>query len=394
MINRVKKNVPFLRFSEFQGAWKKDKLGNISTWASGGTPSKKDDSYWDGDIPWISASSMRGIEYSNSKLKITKEGLEKGSKLALKNTLLLLVRGSMLFKKIPIGITIRDVAFNQDVKSISTTESTNIKFLLYWFMFSENQLLNMVVGTGIGAGKLDTQDLKGMPILTPSLPEQKKIANFLTTIDTKIQQLTKKKILLETYKKGVMQQIFSQEIRFKNEEGKNFSDWEEKRLVEIVDIKTGNRDTQDKEEGGIYPFFVRSNTVEKINSFAYDGEAILTSGDGVGVGKNFHYIVGKFNYHQRVYNIHNFKKEVNGKFIFFYFSKFFYRRVIRMSAKNSVDSVRKNMISEMKIPIPIEKEQKKIANFLTALDDKIQQTGEQLAQVQAYKKGLLQQMFV
>ena len=76
--------------------------------------------------------------------------------------------------------------------------------------------------------------------------------------------------------------------------------WEEKKLGEICKIKTGSKDTQDRNDDGKYPFFVRSNTVEKINSFSFDGEAILTSGDGVGVGKNFHYMVGKFDYHQRV----------------------------------------------------------------------------------------------
>ena len=104
---------------------------------------------------------------------------------------------------------------------------------------------------------------------------------------------------------------------------KEFSDeWEEKKLGDICNIKTGKKDTKDKIENGIYPFFVRSQTVEKINSYSYDGEAILTAGDGVGVGKVFHYINGKFDFHQRVYKLSDFK-ESYCRFIFEIFRKNF-----------------------------------------------------------------------
>jgi type I restriction enzyme S subunit len=165
------KNVPALRFKEFEEELKSIKIGKITTWKSGGTPSKQREDFWNGDIPWISASSMRGTEYGNSKLKITKEGLKKGSRLTKKGTLLILVRGSMLFKKIPIGITTKDVAFNQDVKSIEINENHNSKFILYWFFSKENKILHLVTGTGIGAGKLDLSDLKSLKIPIPTFPE-------------------------------------------------------------------------------------------------------------------------------------------------------------------------------------------------------------------------------
>ena len=126
-------------------------------------------------------------------------------------------------------------------------------------------------------------------------------------------------------------------------------EWELNLLGNTCIIKTGGSDTQDRTEDGLYPFYVRSNTVERINTFSYDGEAILTSGDGVGVGKNFHYINGKFDYHQRVYALREFKKDYSGKFIYQVFKEQFYKRVIKLSAKNSVDSVRMSMITEMEI---------------------------------------------
>ena len=170
-------------------------------------------------------------------------------------------------------------------------------------------------------------------------------------------------------------------------------DWAISTIGNLAKIDTGNRDTQDRVNSGKYPFYVRSNTVERINEYAFDGEAILTSGDGVGVGKNFHYVVGKFNYHQRVYSIHNFTNSTNGKFIYYYFADKFYRRVSRLSAKNSVDSVRMSMISDMPISIPAKPEQQKIAAFLTAVDNKIEQLSKKQELLDEYKKGLMQQIF-
>ena len=170
-------------------------------------------------------------------------------------------------------------------------------------------------------------------------------------------------------------------------------DWAISTIGNLAKIDTGNRDTQDRVNSGKYPFYVRSNTVERINEYAFDGEAILTSGDGVGVGKNFHYVVGKFNYHQRVYSIHNFTNSTNGKFIYYYFADKFYRRVSRLSAKNSVDSVRMSMISDMPISIPAKPEQQKIAAFLTAVDTKIEQLSKKKELLGEYKKGLMQKIF-
>jgi len=169
--------------------------------------------------------------------------------------------------------------------------------------------------------------------------------------------------------------------------------WEVKRLGDLAKVTTGNKDTQNKIDDGKYPFFVRSQTVERINSFSYDGEAILTSGDGVGVGKNFHYIIGKFDFHQRVYCIHDFEESVLGYFVFEYFSEHFYKRVMQLTAKNSVDSVRMAMITEMPISFPSIPEQRKIADCLSSLDDLIEAQGRRVEALRLHKKGLLQRLF-
>ena len=146
-------------------------------------------------------------------------------------------------------------------------------------------------------------------------------------------------------------------------------DWVKYKISNICKIATGNKNTQDKEDDGLYPFYVRSQNVERINSWTFNGEAILTAGDGVGVGKVFHYSLGKIGVHQRVYILSDFN--CNGKFLYSYFSSRFYNRVKRMSAKNSVDSVRMEMIADMPISIPKEREQIKIGDLLSLLDQRI-----------------------
>lgn len=169
--------------------------------------------------------------------------------------------------------------------------------------------------------------------------------------------------------------------------------WETKKLGEVCEIKTGNKDTQNKVEDGKYPFFVRSNTVERIDSYSFDGEAILTSGDGVGVGKNFHYINGKFDFHQRVYALRNFKEGYSSKYIYHLFSEKFYDRVRKLSAKNSVDSVRMDMISEMKVYFPLLIEQQKISSFLSLIDERIQTQSKIIEELKLLKNTISKKLF-
>src|SRR5690554_230778 len=140
------------------------------------------------------------------------------------------------------------------------------------------------------------------------------------------------------------------ETKFKQTDiGKIPEEWEVDEIHNFSIIKTGSKNTQDKINDGQYPFFVRSQKIERINSYCFEGEAVLTAGDGVGVGKVFHYINGKFDLHQRVYSISNFKENVYGFYFFKYFQNNFLSRIMQMTAKSSVDSVRMDTIAKMQI---------------------------------------------
>jgi type I restriction enzyme S subunit len=407
---KTKTLVPQLRFQEFDEEWKLKNLEEISKWASGGTPPKDNPLFWDGDIPWISASSMRGIVYSDSELKITNAGLKKGSKLARKGSLLILVRGSMLFNKIPIGIVSKDVSFNQDVKSIVVDSNySTSEFILNWFTAFETKILNMVTGTGIGAGKLDLPDLKALKISLPTLPEQQKIASFLSAVDEKIQQLTRKVTLLEQYKKGVMQQLFSGKLRFKDENGKDYPDWEEKRLGNLT-FKVGKKNKENIQ----YPIYSINNKEGFLpQSEQFDGLDSNDRGYDISLYKiveseTFAYNPARINVGSIGYSYDLKKVIVSSLYVCFktvdiledlyllaYLDTYNFKKdILRFEEGGVRQYLFYENFSLIKIPLPSNKEQQKIANFLSGIDSKIEKVNQQLAQTQTFKKGLLQQMFV
>jgi type I restriction enzyme S subunit len=171
------------------------------------------------------------------------------------------------------------------------------------------------------------------------------------------------------------------------------SDWNPDYIQNFATIRTGGKNTQDRVEDGEYPFFVRSQNVERINSYSFDGEAVLTAGDGVGTGKVFHYVNGKFDVHQRVYRISDFAEHVNGFFFYLYFSTHFYNRIMQMTAKSSVDSVRREMIAGMPVPLPpTEEEQDKIAGAIGDVDALLGSLDQLIAKKRNLKQAAMQQL--
>lgn len=178
------------------------------------------------------------------------------------------------------------------------------------------------------------------------------------------------------------------EIRFKG-----FSkEWQENKVSELCSISTGKSNTQDKIEDGKYPFYVRSSIIEQSKRYLYDEEAVLTVGDGVGTGKVYHYVNGKYDLHQRVYRMYDFNGVI-GKYFYFYFSDNFYKRVMSMTAKTSVDSVRFDMIANMLINFPIKEEQTKISCYLDNLDKLIYLHQRKYNKLVILKKAMLEKMF-
>lgn len=166
-------------------------------------------------------------------------------------------------------------------------------------------------------------------------------------------------------------------------------DWLIKKLGDLSHIKTGKRNGDEQIKNGRYPFFVRSNFVARIDSYSFDGEAILVPGEG-GIGNIFHYINGKFDYHQRVYKISDFADNLNGKFLYYYLQKYFGIYALSLTVKATVDSLRLPTFQEFTIAIPSNiKEQQAIAEALSDVDALIAALDKKIAKKRLIKQGAM-----
>lgn len=226
-------------------------------------------------------------------------------------------------------------------------------------------------------------------IFAPSIPEQKRIASFITVVDKKIAELKQKKALLEQYKKGLMQKLFSQELRFKDENGKEFPKWEKKKLGDVISKTSSNIAANNIEENfGEYIIYGASGVLKRVNFFRESEKYISIVKDGAGVGRVFlceanTSVLGTLDILKPI--------ESNLEFLYCLLQQINFSKYVTGS---TIPHIYYSDYKAEKVLMPSMKEQTKIANFLSAIDDKINRTENQIQQTQEWKKGLLQNMCV
>jgi type I restriction enzyme S subunit len=385
----LSQNVPQLRFPEFSGDWEEGVLGQLLNGISSGR-SKKDDS---GKYELYGSTGVIGKTfdcfYSGCFILVARVGANAGY--------LTKIDGE-------IGVT-------DNTLVLVPKDSQNRDFI---FLLLNKFNLNKLV-FGSGQPLITGGQLKGLSLLSPSLPEQTKIAAFLSVVDTKIDQLTQKKALLETYKKGVMQQIFSQQIRFTADDGGEYPEWEEKKLGELaVSHYQGINTAADKiayhSKG--FPIIQAKHITNEVLDFddarfvCYDqfvfykekyrpqkGDILVsnigTIGKVVLIEEDLNFLIA--------WNIFKIRliKGINEKFISYHLKKIASEGFFdSLQAGNATKFINKSDMLGITVSNPCLEEQTKIANFLSAIDRKIDLVSQQLEQAKAFKKGLLQQMFV
>ncbi|MGH2308142.1 restriction endonuclease subunit S [Aliarcobacter sp. ERUVET-8] len=381
-------NIPKLRFKEFSGEWVNTKLGNLGNFQGGGTPATSEDKYWIGNIPWISSSDIIEGDIKNIKIHRFINDIsikESATKLIAKNSILFVSRVGI--GKVAIANT--DLCTSQDFTNLTLIKDDSY-FIGYYFL-SKNRLLEKYSqGTSIKGFTMN--DLKTLKLNLPSKQEQEKIASFLTSVDTKIEQLTKKEELLQQYKKSIMQKIFNQEIRFKADDGSEFCDWEEKKLGDILDyIQPTKYLVKDTEYNDSYTIPVLTAGKTFILGYTSETDGVFENNLPVIIFDDFttanKFVNFPFKAKSSAMKILIPKNNNNIKFIY---------EAMQM-IKYEVGGHERHWISKfsfLNIFIPCIEEQTKIANFLSAIDTKIEQTQKQLESSKEFKKALLQQMFV
>lgn len=392
-----KKNTPKLRFPEFTGEWEEKKIQKliddkiIISHLDGnhGGLYPRNEEFVSNGIPYITANDFaEGILYFDKCKFLTNERASKFRKG-------IAINGDVLFAH---NATVGPTAIlrtNFDYVILSTTATyfrcDNINLLnLYvekYFNtdFFVNQYTRVMAQSTRNQVPISMQ--RTFSIKLPTIGEQTKIATFLTAVDEKLTQLKKKKTLLEQYKKGVMQKLFSQELRFKDDNNQDFPDWEEKTLGDVANsISSGKSKTKDCI--GEYPLYGSTGIIGYSSKYDYCGINILIARVGANAG-SLYVVDGKYSISDNtlVLNLDN------NTDVFFIYNLLIKCNLNKMVFGSGQPLVTGGQIKNMNIMLPTLSEQQKIANFLSAIDEKINHCSAQIEKMEAWKKGLLQQMF-
>ena len=267
----------------------------------------------------------------------------------------------------------------------------------------QNQLQSKTSGLAKSQTNISQKILCDVSLMTPAKAEQTKIASFLSNVDEKISQLTQKHELLSQYKQGMMQKLFSQQIRFKADDGSEFGEWEEKELKEVAEINPKAKklpanfiyiDLESVEKGQL---LLQKNI--ELQDAPSRAQRLLAKGDVL------FQMVRPYQQNNYYFNLSGeyvastgyaqIRTKLDSKFIYYALhEKTFLDEVMNRCTGTSYPAINSSDLSSIEIFVPCLEEQTKIANFLSAIDQKIEVVAQQIEQAKTWKKGLLQQMFV
>ena len=393
----IARKIPALRFPEFEGEWEENVLGRIASFSKG-KGILKSELNENGALECITYGELY-TKYSELVDQIYSRTDLDSNKLVLSNAndVIIPASGETHIDIATASCVLREgIALGGDLNIIRSQSNSNGVFLAYYL---NNRRKNHIARLAQGSSviHLYSSQLKLLKLHLPEPVEQQKIATFLTTIDTRIQQLSRKKALLEQYKKGVMQQIFSQEIRFKDEEGKEFPAWEEKKINKLFKVTRGNvlaTSSVQPAQDDIYKYPVFSSQTKNKGLLGFYKEylykdAITWTTDGANAG-DVNFRKSKF-YCTNVCGVLLSDKGYANQCIAAILNRVTRKYVSYVGNPKLMN----NVMAEIKILVPNSIfEQQKIAAFLSAIDVKIDEVSQQLERMQTSKKGLLQQMFV
>ena len=391
---------PKLRFKEFDNQWDKTTINDQAQTVTSGSRDWAQYYSESGDKFIRMTNLVRdGIYLDLSDLKFVQlpKDSNEGKRTSLKFGDILISITAELGKLgwIPEGLGTAYI--NQHTALVRMKDSVDSKFVAYSLSTEKyNNKLNSLNDSGAKAG-LNLGTIRNFELIVPPKEEQTKIASFLSNVDEKISQLTQKHELLSQYKQGMMQKLFNQQIRFKADDGSEFGEWENISVKEIFDVTRGqvlavSNTVSVADADYKYPVFSSQTKQKGLMGFykKYLFEDALTwTTDGANAG-DVNFRKGKF-YCTNVCGVLLSKKGYANLCIAEILNKVTHKYVSYVGNPKLMN----NVMSEIPITIPINlEEQTKIANFLSAIDQKIEVVAQQIEQAKTWKKGLLQQMFV
>ena len=389
----MSERVPKLRFkqddgSEFQG-WKTKSLNDIALVTTGSTPSTAMPEYYGGKRLFASPADIERNKYIfQTKTTVTDAGFKQG-RVVKKGSVLFVCIGSTIGK---VAIAGDDCITNQQINSLSAKLGYLEEFI-YAVLLRNAPKIKLLAGVQ-AVPQINKSDFSKLVFPFPECKEQQKIASFLSAVDEKIGHLERRLELLQTYKRGVMQKLFSQEVRFKREDGSSFPEWQEHNIGALFKLRVGGDISKlnlSKTKTDTHPFPIYANGDGKglygfADTFQYNAPAVTVTGRG-NLG-NAVLRTERFNAIVRLIIV-----ELNNAFD----GKFVEEAINNLNIfveSTGVPQLTAPQLSGYLLQYPSLKEQQKISRFLTTLDTKLDAVNAQISQMQRFKKGLLQQMFV
>jgi len=367
--------------------WARVRISDVATVSRGASPRPIASARWFSDnseVGWVRISDLGrsdGLTLKTTTQRLSQDGIAR-SRFLPPGTLIMSIAATV---GVPI-ITGIPACIHDGFVALERLRGVDQMYLLYALKSLEDELRS--AGQTGSQANVNTEIVNGLLVNLPPEPEQKRIAEALRDTDNQIAALKSLVMKKQAISQGMMQQLLSGKTRLSG-----FSQpWQAFQLGDVARIKTGTRNNQDKKPSGRYPFFVRSATVERIDTFSYDCEAILIPGEG-GIGSIFHYINGKFEVHQRVYAISHFNSGVSGKFVYFYLRQFFGPHAMENSVKATVDSLRLPTFKGFRMTMPARlDEQEAIVAALSDCADEIELLNTRLAKARDLKQGMMQEL--
>jgi type I restriction enzyme S subunit len=405
--------VPELRFKEFDGEWKELKLKGLIKHLQSGISVNSEDRPIENDLEYgiLKTSSVAdGVFNKSENKKIIDDEITRAKLNPNRNEIIIsrmntpqLVGESGYIDRTYPNLFIPDRLW----QTVTYDDKCHNRWLSYFLITDRVRynLKSIATGTSGTMKNISKPNFLSIKVNCPRVPEQQKIASFLTAVDTKIQQLTKKAALLAQYKKGVMQQLFSGKLRFKDEHGNAYPDWDwvgGNELFDNISDKNHNSDlpilaiTQD--QGAIPRDLINYKMIVTEKSVA--SYKVVQIGDFVISLRTFQGGIEFSEYHgicSPAYNIlRPSSEEVDRGFYKLYLKTSYYIKQLQKNLEGIRDGkmISYKYFSEIKLPFPSLSEQQKIATYLSSIDTKIETINNQITQTQTFKKGLLQQMFV
>lgn len=398
-------NIPSLRFPEFRGNWEVKKLKEVADIGRGKSKHRPRDAefLYGGKYPFIQTGDIRkaGLYLTEFTQTYSEEGL-KQSKLWFEDTLCITIAANIAETSI---LKIKACFPDSIIGLIPSENKTTVLFVKH--LFDKFKIQIQSLSQGAAQDNLNQEKLSNIEFVFPELKEQTKIASFLTAVDDRLQALKQKKKLLEQYKKGVMQKIFSQKLRFKDDNGNEYPDWEEKKLGDVL-VKNSkkNKNQEFKLVQSV------SNKRGFVNQDEYFEDRIIASKDlsnyYVIQKGDFAYNPSRIDVGSLAYKFDDNTSVISPLYISFkavgvsladaflleWFTTQQFTRQMNSSFEGSVrNTLSYESLRKIDITFPCIEEQTKISNFLSAIDDKINHCQAQVEKTEVWKKGLLQQMF-